>query len=420
MTRPRDHLLITGANGYVGARLLSMALADGYDVTALSRTRPIAASRWFRWSLTDPVPTEAFGSGTTPITAILHIAHQWESDRPEDEDENLAGSRALLAAARVAGIKRFVLASSVSARDGALNRYGRVKWRLTQELNGPEELAARIGMVYGGPRLGQWGAMCALAGKLPVLPMVGANKGVQPIHVDDVCRGLLRMALIPHPDRPVYGLAAPCPIPFGHWLKLLARHIHGSSLVILSLPLSLVLLAVRIVNRLPLPIRVAEERVMGLVGLPIIETAADLTALGLAPRPLEPALASEFGRRRRLEEARAALACVSGARPRPSQIAAYCRGIERHANGTTLPMPRLAHRYPPLLRLFEPPFGSLDLGNWRGRLHMALTIAECSLGDTVFPTTPVSRFRVGLCLLSTIITECLSLPVRMILGRRPK
>ncbi|OAN55064.1 NAD-dependent epimerase/dehydratase family protein [Magnetospirillum moscoviense] len=408
------HLLITGASGYIGQHLLRHALCQGHRVTVLSRRRPCEPCRWFAWSLTDPVPALALQADRDlgPIDAVLHLSHQWESELPEDQDENLTGFRSLLAASRAAGVGRFILASSVSAQAGALNRYGRIKWRLTQELTGPGELAARIGLVYGGPPLGQWGTMRTLAGKLPILPMVGTDKGVQPIHLDEVCDGLLRMAALPRPSRPVFGLADPAPIAFGAWLKLLARTVHGRGLTIVPLPLPLVLLAVRIVNRLPIPVSIAEERVMGLAGLPEIDSADDLAELGLSLRPAAQVLA-EAGRRRRLvTEAAAALASVTGRRPRKEQIAAYVRGIERHGDGQPLMLPPLAARCPALLRLIEPPTGALTPDGWRGRLHMALTIAEAGLG-----THPPGRLAAIARLVGTGAAEALMLPFRWLAGR---
>src|SRR5439155_26142763 len=135
-----------------------------------------------------------------------------------DEDGiNCRGSRLLLADARRAGVKRFVFASSVSARADALNAYGRIKWRVEQFLEGADTVAARLGLVYGGPTRGMYGLLLKLVSLTPVLPMVDPWRLVQPIHVDEVCRGLLALA---DGDATGWkGLAGPVPITFAEFLK---------------------------------------------------------------------------------------------------------------------------------------------------------------------------------------------------------
>jgi nucleoside-diphosphate-sugar epimerase len=407
-------ILITGGSGYIGTPLLAAAMARGHEVVVLSRRRPAAPVQWFPWDLTAPVPRDCLAG----IDAVLHLAHQWDSSRPEAEDENLIGTRALLAAARQAGIRRFVLASSISAREGALNRYGRLKWTLTSELTGTDEVAARIGLVYGGPRLGQWGTMCALAGKLAILPMIGTDKGIQPIHLDDLCEGLLRLAERSEMDRKTWGLADPVSVTFGAWLRLLARTIHHKRLIVVPLPLLLVLLAVRVVNALPLPIKVDPERVMGLAGITTIDSSGDLTALGLALRPVELALAAEGPGPRRLllREGVILLRAVAGSRPRLRHLRAYARGVERFGGAKPLSLPTTC---PTALRAFEPISGPADPTRLKGRLSMAFTIADIGAhgGATAYAQNGEGRVRAVLGLVRTLAVEGLLLPIRLILGR---
>lgn len=426
MTR---HILITGGTGYIGTALVRAVLARGDVVTVLSRQSPSPDPRlrWIGWTLTEPVPPAAFADhpGWGPVDAVIHVAHQWDSILPEDQDENLSGTRALLDSCRAAKIARFVFASSISARPGALNRYGRLKWRLTGELNGTTEVAARIGLVYGGPRQGQWGTLCALSGKLPVLPMIGAGQGVQPIHLDDLCEGLVRLAERRDPSRAVWVLADPHPTTFGDWLRLLARHLHGKRLRIVPLPLPLVLLAVRVLNALPLPIKVAEERVLGLAGLEVVDGGSDLDDLGLALRPIEPALAAAGPRRRRrlLAESVTMLRCAAGARARfsPRHLRAYVRGVERYANGRPITLPA-GGGCPAMLRAWEPVGGSADPDSLKGRLHMAFTVADTGghHGMIAYAEQGEGRIRAILRLGTVLLTEACLLPIRALLGRGRK
>ncbi len=294
------HVLITGGNGYIGMQLVALALDKGYFVTILGRSPEgleASALRSFPWRLGDTVPFEAFisGDGHPPVDAVIHLAHQWNADRPEADDENVVGTERLLHAVRAAGIGRFVFASSVSARADALNRYGRVKARITEMLSRPGEAAARIGLVYGGPPAGMWGTLCRLVTIAPVIPMVDAHKGTQPIHLNDLCVGLIRMASVPSLSRKVYGLAAPVPIAFGAFLKILARERYGRALFVVPVPGRFALLLADLSASIPFGPAVDRERVLGLMGLPTIETAADLEDLGISLRPLVTGLIQSRG-----------------------------------------------------------------------------------------------------------------------------
>lgn len=151
MPARRAHIIITGANGYLGNHLQRAALAEGRIVTCLGRTAmpSTAGVRWIRWTLGDPLPAL---DALPEDAAIIHLAHDWE-DRSTD-GTNWRGTRLLVESARKSGVKRFVFVSSLSSRRDALNAYGRIKFAIEQSIAGPDAVAARVGLVYGGARKG--------------------------------------------------------------------------------------------------------------------------------------------------------------------------------------------------------------------------------------------------------------------------
>ena len=293
------HLMITGANGYIGARLAAAAITRGHRLTLLIRApgdgQEKPGVRRFRWALGEPPLAEAFAQDGEfgPVDALIHLAHQWKSARPEPEDENLTGTAILLQAARSAGVSRTVFGSTVSARENALNRYGRVKCAVERLLEPPGEVSARIGLVYGGREMGQWGVLSDMVRRAPVLPVPGAGTLVQPIHIDDVCTGLLALAERPALEKPVYGLAAADPMAFGQFLRRVARHRHGRKLRVFSVPIWLALIGAELTRLLPFIPTVDRERVLGVAGIQTMETAADLVELGVSPDDLMENLAAE-------------------------------------------------------------------------------------------------------------------------------
>jgi len=219
--------VITGANGYIGRRLAEMAIADARAVTALGRSSGPGGDAHREAGARPRISVLESRLGRT---AIIHLAHDWY-DR-DVTGVNQRGTATLLASARLSGVQRFVVASSVSARADAVNAYGRIKWTIEQGLEGVDAVAARIGLVYGGAERGMYGLLLKLVSAMPILPMVEPSRLVHPIHVDEVCRALLALA-----DSDVTGckvVAAPAPIPFAQFLKTLAREGFAASLIVLS------------------------------------------------------------------------------------------------------------------------------------------------------------------------------------------
>lgn len=193
----RQRLVVTGASGYIGARLVERALRRGCEVVALGSRPPGTNITAIPWRLGEAPPLTAFAGAT----AVIHLAHDWASDRRAGTgpgNANPAGAEALARAARESGVARFVFASTTSARPEALNAYGKIKFATEERLRAlprseRHTFCARIGLVYGGPERAQYGLMSRLAG-LPILPMIGLDREVQPIHVDEVCDGLLALS----------------------------------------------------------------------------------------------------------------------------------------------------------------------------------------------------------------------------------
>jgi uncharacterized protein YbjT (DUF2867 family) len=346
-------------------------------------------------------------------TAVIHLGHDWASDRLNGDgpgNANLVGAELLARTAREAGVTRFVFASTTSARPQALNAYGRIKHAIEERLRAlPRSegrmLCARIGLVYGGPERAQYGLMAKLAG-LPVLPMVALDREIQPIHLDEVCDGLLKLALDPPDGRPTMVLAGPTPLAFGTWLRLMRRARHGRRLMLFQLPLGLVLAGCAVTRAIPFIPTVERERVLGLAGAAPMPSAADLAALGLPLRDPMPALvACRPARRRLIAESAAMLRYVADLHSRGATIR-LARALRRdHAFRHALPWPVV--RWPALMRLIEPIRPSVHHGLAR-RLHLAAMVAEAMPTQSQRP-----RFRA---VVGQIVLDGLALPFRLLLS----
>ncbi len=364
------------------------------------------------WALGDALPPAAIDSAVPPSRqALIHLAHDWSDARPglAEGTLNLEGTRALLVSYRANGPGRFVFVSSQSARADAANVYGRVKWRIEQLLAGNGEVAARVGLVYGGPQRAMYGLLCTLTARLPVLPMIDPWREVQPIHLDEVCEGLLRLAA--GTGGGWVGLASPTGLPFGSFLRALARELHGRPLPILPIPLRFALLACDVLARLPLGPKPDPERILGLAGTRPMNCEAHLRALDLTVAPLAARLRLEPASRRAvLAEGNALLTYVLRARPGRALLARYARAV---GGAGPLPLSGLLHRMPRLIRLVEPFAAGSQLSQ---RLGLALTLAEASPeGERALARGSKTA---RLCLLACdLALDAVLLPFRLVAGR---
>lgn len=114
-------ILLTGANGHLGANLLRRLLADGEAVRVLLRERSdnstvdgLAVERVYG-DLRDPA---ALAAATRDCTAIYHCAAQISTISGGEQEifaVNVLGTRNLLRAARQNGVGRVVVSGSLSA-----------------------------------------------------------------------------------------------------------------------------------------------------------------------------------------------------------------------------------------------------------------------------------------------------------------
>jgi uncharacterized protein YbjT (DUF2867 family) len=192
VTRAIRTLAVTGGTGFVGTHLLRMALAEGYDVRALTRgwKPPEHEIAWVDGALDRP---DSLVKLCTGADAVIHIAGAINApDRAGFEAVNVGGTANLVDAARKAGVRRFVHVSSLSAREPKLSAYGwsKAKSERVVAASGLGWTIVRPPAVYGpGDKETLDLFRMACRGIVPLPP--GGRFSV--IHAEDLCRLLLAL-----------------------------------------------------------------------------------------------------------------------------------------------------------------------------------------------------------------------------------
>jgi dihydroflavonol-4-reductase len=160
-------VFLTGATGFVGGHVLDALLGDGYEVRALTRGRPgrLAPRTGLTVTGGDVRDGGALVEKMRGCRFVVHVAADYSflpRARRRMDTVNVAGTRSLLEAARIAGVERAVVTSS-SAAVGPL-RGG----RLATETDWAEGGHARAG--YHGSKVRQERA--ALRANLPMVTVL--------------------------------------------------------------------------------------------------------------------------------------------------------------------------------------------------------------------------------------------------------
>ncbi|MBI3563941.1 MAG: NAD-dependent epimerase/dehydratase family protein [Elusimicrobia bacterium] len=235
---------VTGAGGFLGARLVARLRADGRPVRRLVR-RPEGPDD-APFVLGEPVSPDALRGAD----ALIHCAHDFAARGAELRRRNVDGSLHLLDAARAAGVRRLVFVSSVSAFEGCASEYGKAKLEVEAGARALGAAVVRPGLCWGVPGRGTFGALVRLTA-LPVLPVF--DGGRQPFvlcHADDAAAALAAAVDAPVPAAPALA-AHPRLVAFRDLLAEIAA-LRGRTLSTVSLPGTLGLAGLRTLEALGL------------------------------------------------------------------------------------------------------------------------------------------------------------------------
>jgi nucleoside-diphosphate-sugar epimerase len=195
-------LAVTGGTGFVGRRLIELAIQRGHEVRALTR-RPQEQQNGIEWIGGSLEDRDALEQLVTASDAIIHVAGVINApDAAGFEAGNVTGTLAMLAAATAAGTQRFIHVSSLAAREPSLSQYGASKAR-SEDLvrsSGLNWVIVRPPAVYGpGDKETLELFKMAKAGVI-LLPPKGR---LSLIHVDDLAGLLLTLAESRQPKKEV-------------------------------------------------------------------------------------------------------------------------------------------------------------------------------------------------------------------------
>jgi uncharacterized protein YbjT (DUF2867 family) len=244
-------VLVTGATGFVGPKIVAALKDRGLDVRVLARRPERSAGlgvEVVRGDVTDPPSLAVAVAGCTHVIHLVAIIR----GRPADFERVMTeGTRNLVAAAQAADVTRFVLMSALGTSEHGTVPYYRAKWNEERAVidSGLEYTIFRPSFVFGrGGALPTFVQQVKLS---PVVTVIGDGKQrSQPIAVEDVASAFALAVDDPRAANRTFELGGPEIVDWNQLYLTIAR-VLGKKRRLVHIPFALARAGALLTERLP-------------------------------------------------------------------------------------------------------------------------------------------------------------------------
>jgi uncharacterized protein YbjT (DUF2867 family) len=206
--RPQAPILVTGATGYIGGRLMRLLAAEGRPVRAMARRPEYLASRapaGVAVAAGDVLDPETLDAPLRGIGTAFYLIHSMGDSRTFDTLDR-DGAEAFANAAKRAGVRRIVYLGGLGEADESLSVHLRSRQEVGEILraSGLEVIELRASIVIGAGSP-SFEMVRALVERLPVMIIPRWVRTLaQPIAIDDVLRYLVAALDAPPGESSIY------------------------------------------------------------------------------------------------------------------------------------------------------------------------------------------------------------------------
>ena len=250
-------VLVTGGTGFIGPHVVHALRVRDVAVRALVRNRG-RASRLAAWGaeLVDGDVTDAASlrRACADVDAVVHLVSIIKGSPADFERVMVEGTRNVVAAAKEAGVRRFLLTSALGLDERSRRAvpYFGAKWQMERavEESGLEHTILRPSFVFGRDG-GVLPTFVRLARFAPVTPIVGTGmERLQPIWVDDLAERYALALELPEAAGRTFELGGPdTPTWNEFWARL--KRVLGTRRPSLHMPMGLMRIQAALTERLP-------------------------------------------------------------------------------------------------------------------------------------------------------------------------
>jgi nucleoside-diphosphate-sugar epimerase len=198
-------VLVTGATGRIGRRLVEVLVEADMPVRAISRNGDASIPDGARLCVADLNDPDSLMPALERVASVFHLASYAPSENDPNPEDNplhhavtVTGTQHLMHKAEEAGVGSLVFASSTRVIDGSSNSYAQAKKEAEQVVLASafhlNATVLRLPPVYGFSQQGNIAQMLAAidSGYFPSLPDFGDIRSL--LHVDDAVQALLLLS----------------------------------------------------------------------------------------------------------------------------------------------------------------------------------------------------------------------------------
>ncbi len=246
-----QRIFVTGGTGFVGSAVISELLARNLNVSALINHRNLPFGDKVtpvRGDLFDPAALDRGLSGCDAVIHLIGIIMEKRSKGVTFQHIHVEGTKAIVDAAKRAGIKRYIHMSALGTRPDAVSQYHQTKYQAEEYVKQSDLdwTIFRPSMIHGpGGDFMKMEAKWARKKAAPFLfmPYFGAGllgRGragkLQPVYVRDVARAFVDALEKPHTIGMTYELAGSEQMTWPEMHRISAEAITGKRRWVMPLP----------------------------------------------------------------------------------------------------------------------------------------------------------------------------------------